>query len=155
MKYIASLLVVDSIAKARELYEGVLEQKVLYDYGENITFEGGFSIHEREHFEALINRKSIKMSNSFEIYFEHNDLEPVEEKLKRLDLEFVHGVIEQPWRQKVMRFYDFDKNLVEIGEALDYTAYRLNSEGMPLDTIAKTVYMDIDGVKKSILKYQG
>lgn len=154
MKFMASLIVVDDVKKSRELYEGVLEQKVVADYGENITFEGGYAIHEREHFEALINKKSTKMSNSFEIYFEHNDLEPVESKLKELGIEFVHGIIEQPWRQRCMRFYDFDKNLIEIGEGLDYTAYRLDKEGMSLEDIAKTVYMGIEGVKESILKYK-
>lgn len=153
MKFMATLVLVDDIKRARELYEGVLEQKVKFDYGENITYEGDFALHEREHFEALIKKKSIKKSNSFEIYFEHNDLEPIEAKIKELGLEFVHGVVEQPWRQRVLRFYDFDKNLIEIGEGLDYLAYRLSEEGLSIEKIAQTTYMSPESVKESIDKY--
>jgi len=30
------------------------------------------------------------------------------------DILFVHELREQPWRQKVARFYDPDKNIIEI-----------------------------------------
>jgi catechol 2,3-dioxygenase-like lactoylglutathione lyase family enzyme len=45
MKYICPLIVVKDIAESRHFYENILGQKVKYDFGENVTFEGDFSIH--------------------------------------------------------------------------------------------------------------
>ena len=76
MRYTATLVVVDDIAQSRKLYEELLGLSVVADYGENITFEGGLSLHKRGHFEMLLNgRKTAKGSNSFEIYLEEDDIE--------------------------------------------------------------------------------
>jgi hypothetical protein len=39
MKYICSLIVVKDVTKSRYLYESILGQKVMTDYGENVAFE--------------------------------------------------------------------------------------------------------------------
>ena len=66
MKYTAILVVVDDIAQSRKLYEELLGLCVVADYGENITFEGGLSLHKREHFETLINgRKTFRRIKQF------------------------------------------------------------------------------------------
>ena len=56
-------------------------------------------------------------NNSFELYFEENDLETFVEKLERLypDTRYVNKLIEHSWGQKVVRFYDLDGNLIEVG----------------------------------------
>ena len=114
MKYMCPLIVVSDIKRSREFYENILAQTVKVDFGENVTFVGDFSIHQKKHFEALINNAEIKeKSNNFELYFEHDDLEDIVSKIKQLDLEFVHEIVEQPWKQQVVRFYDFDKNMIE------------------------------------------
>ncbi|MHB8131782.1 MAG: VOC family protein [Mobilitalea sp.] len=58
MKFICALIVVDDIEISRRFYEKVLNQKVKYDFGENVTFEGGFSIHLKSHFLELLNLSS-------------------------------------------------------------------------------------------------
>ena len=50
MKYICPLIVVKDIEASRNFYENVLGQKLKYDFGENITYEGDFSIHLEEHY---------------------------------------------------------------------------------------------------------
>jgi hypothetical protein len=100
------LIVVKDVGCSRKLYEGILGQKVTADYGENIVFDG-FSIHQREHYRSLIgNREITANSNAFELYFEENDLEALEKVIIDEAFEIIHGVREQPWRQKVLRFYD-------------------------------------------------
>ena len=54
MKFICPLIVVDDIKKSRHLYEVILGQTVKMDFGENVTFEGDFAIHQRAHFQKLI-----------------------------------------------------------------------------------------------------
>jgi len=154
MKYMASLMVVKSIEKSRTLYEGELGLKVVADFGQNITFEGGFALHEEEHYRMLLGgRDVIKRSNSFELYFEEDKIEEVYEKVQQLGLELVHELIEQPWKQLVFRFYDYDKNILEIGEPLEHTAFRLHKQGLPLEDICRTTYLGEDAVKKAIEFY--
>ena len=45
MRYICPLIVVSDIKRSRQFYESLLGQKVKYDFGENVQFEGDFSIH--------------------------------------------------------------------------------------------------------------
>jgi len=154
MKYVCSLIVVESIEKARRLYEKVLNQKVVTDFGENVGFEGGFALHKKDHFELLINgNKVIPGSNTFELYFEDDNLEAIEKILIDEGITFIHLIREQPWRQKVMRFYDYDNNIIEIGERLEHTAYRLHNDGLPIEEIAKFTFMPKEMIEAAIKEY--
>ena len=154
MQFICSLVVVEDIKKSRELYEGILNQKVIADYVQNVAFEGGFALHEQAHFKTLIgNQEVLKKSNSFELYFDEENVDESFKKIKAAGFAFVHEVIEQPWRQKVFRFYDYDQNIVEIGEPMPHVAYRLHIEGKPIDEICRTTYMDAQMVTAAIEKY--
>jgi len=154
VKYICSLLVVDDIEKSRFLYENILEQKVKSDYGENITFEGDFAIHKKAHFRSLIGeKKMIKGSHHFELYFETENIELIYKKILDNRLEILHSVQEQPWKQKVFRFYDYDSNMIEIGEKLEYTAYRLWKENYSIEDIIRYTYLQEDEISEALKKY--
>jgi catechol 2,3-dioxygenase-like lactoylglutathione lyase family enzyme len=154
MKFIASLIVVEDIQRSRYFYEEVLGQTVKADFGENVTFEGDFAIHEKNHFQNLINNNPvIRKANNFELYFEHDDLSGILEKIKEIGLEFVHEIVEQPWKQKVIRFYDYDKNLIEIGERMEHVAFRLSKQGYSTDEICKITYLDKQAVENAIEEY--
>ncbi len=142
--------------RARDFYENVLKQKVKFDFGENVTFWGDFSIHLASHYSHLIDQKPIKHGgNNFELYFEEDQIEQVVATLKKHQIQFIHEIREQPWRQKVVRFYDPDHHIIEIGESLEYLSYRLNNEGLTPDQISKTTNMPMDFVKVSIKQYRG
>ncbi len=154
MKFVASLIVVEDMERSRHLYEKVLGQRVKQDFGENITFEGDFAIHQKSHFQSLINNNPIvQRSNNFELYFEHDDLHPLVKKIRDSGLEFVHEIVEQPWKQQVIRFYDHDKNLIEVGERLEHVAFRLSKQGYPIEEISRITYMDREAVENAILEY--
>ncbi|MBN1315593.1 MAG: VOC family protein [Anaerolineales bacterium] len=154
MKFICSLIVVDDVQRARFFYEEILGQKVKADYGENVTFHGDFSIHQRDHFQKLINGLPVRRkSNNFELFFEEDDLEPVVSKLEQHQVEFIHGIVEQPWKQRVVRFYDDDKNIIEIGERLEHTAFRLSRQNFSLEEIARITYLSVDDVIHAIQEY--
>lgn len=154
MKFKCSLVVVDDITRARDFYERVLGQTVTADFGENIAFAGGFAIHKKEHFQNLIMNKPVQNgSNSFELYFEYDNIEEIVIKLKNENLEFIHELTEQPWKQRVVRLYDHDKNIIEIGESLEHVAYRLFRENRSIDEIVKITYLPIESVQKAIKEY--
>lgn len=154
MEFICSLVVVEDIENSRKFYEEILEQKVKVDYGENITFESGFSLHQKEHFKTLIgNRPIIRKTNNFELYFEHDAIEAFVEKLEANGIELVHELKVQPWQQRVIRFYDLDHNMIEVGESMAYVAYRLFKEGYTTERIYEITYMPKDLINEAIEKY--
>ena len=155
MKYICSLITVEDINISRAFYEKLLRQKVQYDFGENLSFEGGFAIHLKSHFQKLIDGKKITNgSNNFELYFEYDDIDSFVKELKMNNVEFVHDAREQPWRQKVVRFYDPDKHIIEVGESLEYLSFRLSEEGKGIEDIMSITNMPNEFVTKSIKKFK-
>ena len=91
MKYICSLITVSDIKSSRNFYESLLNQKVKYDFGENVTFHGDFAIHLQTHFKELIDDKEILHGgNNFELYFEYDDVEQIVKILKDNSISFVH-----------------------------------------------------------------
>jgi len=155
MKFICALITVSDIIRSRNFYENILNQKVKFDFGANVTFHGDFAIHLKSHFQELIGNQEIKSGgNNFELYFEYDEVQQIVEKLKVNNVVFVHEIREQPWRQKVVRFYDPDKNMVEIGESLEYLSYRLHNEGLSTDQISKITSMTEEFVYAAIEKYK-
>jgi catechol 2,3-dioxygenase-like lactoylglutathione lyase family enzyme len=136
MKYVCSLIVVKDIERSRAFYEKALQQKVLMDFGANVSFEGGFAIHQKAHYEKLIGGlPPVFGSHSFELYFETEAIDEIERELKKEGAEFLHNIEEQPWGQRVLRVYDPDRHIVEIGETLESLVKRLHSQGKSVDEI--------------------
>jgi len=155
MKYICPLLTVTDISRSREFYEQILEQKVKYDFSEDVTFEGDFSIHLRTHYQQLIGGREIRGGgNAVELFFTHDDVDGIAMRLKRYGVEFLHDVMEQPWRQRVLRCYDPDRYIIEIGESMEYTCYRLSKEGLTVEQIARATGMEGTFVQEAILQYK-
>jgi len=154
VKFICPLLVVADMQRARSFYETVLGLNVIVDFGENITFEGNFALHQQAHFQSLIDGKDIKSGgNDFELYFEYDDMDEVNARLNDNQVELVHPMREQPWRQRVVRFYDPDRHIIEIGESMEYLCYRLHCEGLSSEVISQTTMMPEPFVKAGIEKY--
>lgn len=154
MKYICPLLVVSDIKRSRKFYEEVLGQKVKADYGENVSYEGDFAIHLDSHYSGLIDGKAIAHGgHNFELYFEEDALEQLAEKLAGKGVELVHPLREQPWRQKVLRFYDPDRHIIEIGESFEHLCSRLKEEGKSVEEIMKITYMPEDFINQAIQKF--
>jgi catechol 2,3-dioxygenase-like lactoylglutathione lyase family enzyme len=153
-KFVCPLLVVADMQRARNFYETVLEQKVIMDFGENITFEGNFALHLQSHFAQLIDGKEIAFGvNNFEIYFEFDDMESLNERLVDYGVELAHPMREQPWRQRVVRFYDPDRHIIEVGESMEHLCYRLHNEGKTIAEIEKITMMPNEFVKGAIDNY--
>lgn len=134
VRLVCSLVTVRDMARSRDFYERLLGQKVKYDFGENITYEGDFALHEERHFRSLLGEGAAPFDagtgHDFELYFETDDIEAIVRKLEDERTEFIHRIKEQPWGQRVMRLYDPDRHIVEIGEPMSAVIRRLHAEGM-------------------------
>jgi len=153
MKFICPLITVTDIDRSRHFYENLLHQKVKYDFGENVTFHGDFAIHLKSHFKELIGNKEIKEGgNNFELYFEFDDVEKLVNVLKDKHVAFVHELREQPWKQKVVRFYDPDNNIIEVGESMEHLVCRLKKAGQSIEQISGLTGMSVTMVNELIEK---
>ncbi len=153
LKFVCPLITVTDMKRSRDFYEKVLGQQVESDYGENVSF-GGFALHLRSHFKMLIDPEEITGGgNNFELYFEYDKVEQIVEKLKAEKVKFVHELREQPWKQQVVRFYDPDENMVEIGESLEYLMFRLHQQGNSLDEISKMTGVDREVVERMLSEF--
>lgn len=141
MRFSAPLIVVEDIERSRAFYEKVLCQNVILDFGENITFEGDFSLQSAASWQKFIGKNAndiLKKSNNFELYFEEDDFEAFLSNLKQYeDIEYVHSVHEYPWGQKVIRFYDPDKHMIEVGENMRSVVKRFLAGGMSPEQAAE------------------
>lgn len=155
MKYKCALLAVSDIRRSRSFYEDLLGQKVKFDFGEDVTFHGDFTIHLKSHFQKLIDYREIHQGgNNFELYFEDDDVEAIFHMLKGKGVTFVHELREQPWKQRVFRFYDPDKHIIEIGESMEYVAFRLHNDGLSADEISASTLMPLQFVEMTIGMYK-
>ena len=142
MKLKNPMLVVTDIDKSVEFYKKVLGLHVIMDFGANKTLTGGLVLQTAETYKEFIGTSDISFGgNSFEIYFEEDDFDKFVNKLKECDVEYVHPVAEHSWGQRVVRFYDPDKHIVEVGEKLDAVILRFMEHGLSAEETA--VRMDI------------
>jgi hypothetical protein len=97
-----------------------------------------------------VNRNDIiQKSNNSELYFEEEDLDSFLQKLKAIDsIKYVHELKEQPWRQRVIRFYDPDMHIVEVGEPMESVVKRLLSEGSSVEETSKRTLMPEEFVRQ-------
>jgi len=154
MKFTSPLIVVESMERSREFYEKVLNQKVKLDFGANITFEGDFSLQTKSSWQNFINKDESQIaqkSNNFELYFEEDDFKNFTAHLNSFDsIEFVHKVKEYPWGQKVVRFYDPDYHIIEVGESMRSVIKRFLASGMSIEETAERSQFPIDFVKSCL-----
>jgi len=149
IKFVCPLITVADIARSRDFYENLLGQKVVSDFGQNVAFEG-FAIHLQPHFKMLIDKEVVAGGNNFELYFEYDDVAQICETLKAENVEFVHSLREQPWKQLVVRFYDPDKNIIEVGESMEHLVLRLYQHNYSTDEIATMTGLDKEFIEKMI-----
>ncbi len=145
MKYVCPLLVVENIERSRIFYCQVLQRCVISDFGANITFDGPFSLQSRTSWAGFINKNTKDIvfdCKDSELYFEEENFDAFIEHLRSFaKIEYLHQVIEHPWGQRVVRFYDPDHHIIEVGEDIAIVCSRFLDQGMSIDQVAqRTMY---------------
>ena len=109
MKLKNQLIVVSDIEKSATFYKTVLGLHVIMDFG----------------------------ANNAEIYFEEDNFDVFIKRLETLDIQYIHTAKEHPWGQRVVRFYDPDKHIIEVGENMKSVCKRFLDSGMTPEQISK------------------
>ena len=86
-------------------------------FGRITALTEGLVLQQKDIWKRFLGKKITVESNSCELYFEEPDLEGFVEKLDRLypSVQYVNRLMTHSWGQKVVRFYDLDGNLIEVG----------------------------------------
>lgn len=150
MSFKSTIVVVEDVLKSRKLYEGVFGLVVDGDFGEyNVGFKGGLALYKKAFFKELSGGLPIgTKSNSFVLYFEYDDIDIYEKRLRDLGLEFVHGAREQPWGQRIFRAYDWDGNMLEVAENMDNVFSRMFKADLGVEEIARITGYPLEDVRK-------
>ena len=117
MKLRNILIVVKDIEKSKQFYHDLFGLDVLLDNDGNMILTEGLVLQDEAIWEKFLDKDIIHENNATELYFEERNIEEFVEKLERLypDIKYVNRLMTHSWGQKVVRFYDLDGNLIEVG----------------------------------------
>ena len=150
MKHVCMLISVADINAARKFYEDLFGLEVFQDYGRNIAFTCGLAL--QQDFDWLVDlpkEKILKKSNNAEIVFEEQDFDGFLNKLKEYpDIEYLGEVIEHSWGQRVIRFYDLDGHIIEVGEDMKMVIKRFLDSGMTMEEVSVKMDSSIEDLTK-------
>ena len=85
-----------------------------------------------------------------ELYFEEEDFDAFTQKLQEQEVEYVHPVKEHRWGQRVVRFYDPDHHIIEVGEPMQTVVRRFLSGGMTEEQVAQRMDVPLKLVKNYV-----
>lgn len=144
MKFEGPMLVVKDMEKSKAFYTEVIGVRVIEDLGENVTLAGGLSLQTESSWAEFTNCDPSffrYQGNDAEMYFEEEDFAGFIEKIAQLKVDQLGEEMEMPWGQKVIRLYDPDKHIVEVGEDLSVMMKRLRATGMTIEELAEKTFL--------------
>ena len=94
------LIVVKDIEKSRKFYHDLFGIELVLDNGGNMILTEGLVLQDEKIWKSFLGRDILPQNNACELYFEEQDIKAFVEKLER---------------QRILRFYDIDGNLIEVG----------------------------------------
>jgi catechol 2,3-dioxygenase-like lactoylglutathione lyase family enzyme len=153
IKFTGPVIFVEDMKVARQFYEGVLGQTVVMDLGLNVAYTGGLALWQRAHANQIVFGKEPAGPRPLthpeaELVFETRDLDEAAARLDAAGVQYAHRMTEMPWAQRVIRFYDPDGHLCEIGEPMDVVVLRYLSQGMNAEDVAQRTFMPLEIVQQ-------
>lgn len=117
MKLKNTLIVVKDIEKSKNFYRELFGLIPIADHDGNVILTEGLVLQDAAIWKDFLAHDIITHNNATELYFEEANLESF---IKKLDdhkepIQYVNRLMEHSWGQKVVRFYDLDGNLIEVG----------------------------------------
>ena len=108
MKLRNVLIVVKDIEKSKQFYHDLFGLDMVLDNDGNMILTEGLVLQEEKIWREFLQKEIIP---------ENRDIEAFVQKLERLypSVKYVNRLMTHSWGQKVIRFYDLDGNLIEVG----------------------------------------
>ena len=149
MRLNVTILAVTDMSKSKYFYEKILRCTIVMDLDEqNVAFAEGFSLQSMQTWPTMIRRgaETVRFgNNNMGLVFEVENIEDFMLHLAQFpEIQYLHEIIEMPWAQRVVRFYDPDHNIVEVGEQMGAVCKRFLSQGLSLEETSKRTMMPIE-----------
>lgn len=143
------LLAVRDIEVSKRFYQALFDQQVTLDLGRNVTLSGGFALQQDFDWLVGIPKSTIlHQSNNMELYFEVDDFDAFMDRLARYpDVDLVHSPKKYEWQQRVVRLYDPDWHMIEVGESMAVIARRYLNEGLSVEQTAEIIQHPVEFVE--------
>ena len=111
------LIVVKDMEKSKKFYHDLFGLDTILDNEGNMILTEGLVLQDAKIWKDFVKKDIISESNSCELYFEERDIETFAQKLDELypSIKYVNRLMTHSWGQRVIRFYDLDGNLTEVG----------------------------------------
>lgn len=118
MKLKNVLIVVKDIEVSKSFYRDLFGMQILTDFGKNVILTEGLVLQEQSVWEEGINKKAVFGGNAMELYFEEYDLKTFVERIEQsaYSIQYITPLTDQGFGKKVVRFYDPDMHVIEVGE---------------------------------------
>lgn len=153
MKYTSTLIAVKDMDISKQFYHNVLGLNAVANFGANVTLDGGIVLQTLDTWKSFIRMYNVTLpNNAGELYFEEDDMDAFCNHLKSFDICYVHELYEHRWGQRVIRFYDPDKHIIEVGEKLDAVVLRFIEQGLSPEQTAVSMDIPLDFVLSCLNK---
>ena len=121
MKLKNVLIVVNDIERARKYYHDLFGLEMILDNDGNMILTEGLVLQDASIWKRFLGKDIVPRNHASELYFEERDIEGFVRKLETLypDTEYINHLMTHSWGQKVVRFYDLDGNLIEVGTPME------------------------------------
>ena len=103
--------------KSKQFYHDLFGLEMILNNEGNMILTEGLVLQEEKIWREFLEREIVPKNHACELYFEERNIEAFVEKLERIypEVEYVNRLMTHSWGQKVVRFYDPDGNLIEVG----------------------------------------
>ena len=121
MKLRNVLIVVRDIDRSRKYYHDLFGLETVLDNDGNMILSEGLVLQDAKIWENFLEKDIIPRNNASELYFEERNIGGFIQKLEELypDTDYVNRLMTHSWGQRVVRFYDPDGNLIEVGTPME------------------------------------
>ena len=150
MKYNGAVLSVADINASRKFYEDLFGLELYQNYGINISFTCGLSLQQEFDWLVHLPKDDIKKKpNNMELCFEEEQFDDFLSKLRGYpEIVYAGDVVEHSWGQRVVRFYDPDGHLIEVGERMKTVINRFLASGLSMEEVSKKMDVSLEDLEK-------
>lgn len=151
MKLKNTVLIVNDLEQSKKFYKHILGLKTILDFHGSVTLTSGIVLQSKEIWKELIHKTDqeiIMLNHAVELSFETEDIDAFMYVLDRYHVTLLHPLKEGAWGQRVVRFYDLDGHVIEVGESMRKIIKRLLSQGFSYEELAHRLRVPLDYIKQ-------
>lgn len=117
MKLKNVLITVKDIDRSRKFYKDLFGLETVLNQEGNVILTEGLVLQDKKIWQECLGREIVAENYASELYFEEKEIEKFVEKLEKYEIPVtcITKLTQYPSGKKIVRFYDPDGNLIEVG----------------------------------------